>query len=321
MSLISCNAERYRRLGLSCSLILGALACTGTKDAPGSPLHVPESISENAEIQLPAAEAEADAVARAAESRTAKYAWAGMNHVNLSMLAAWKWGLPPSRTNVIGGAADDPDTYESGLESAFNQQWSHAYLYSPFGFWVWGDANETFDDCITGRLAGQAEGPECKDGASAAYYYAAGNQMMGDTYLGYATHYIEDVGQVLHGSDPTLALDMLTEHFAFEDWVNNNWTAGHDFQATVAADYYYYPITDLQRAVRNAAWGASYWNPSSPGRKAWSAFRRSGYPTGAGTGDFELVSSTKQMLIRASRYAVGAIKYTLDTYSQWNAAY
>lgn len=321
MSRIPCNAECYRRLALGCSLMLGALACAGPEDAPGSRLRVPEAASEDAEIQLPAAAVEAETVARAAESRTAKYAWAGMNHVNLSMLAAWKWGLPPSRTNTIGNAADDPDSYESGLDSAFNQQWSHAYLYSPFGFWVWGDANETFDDCITGRLARQLEGPECKDGGSASSYYAAGNQTLGDTYLGYATHYISDVGQVLHASDPTLALDMLIEHFAFEDWVNNNWTAGHNFQATVAADYYYYPITDLQQAVRNAAWGGSYWNSSGPGRKAWNAYRRSGYPTGAGTGEAELVSSTKQMLIRASRYATGAIKYTLDTYAQWNATY
>jgi hypothetical protein len=222
---------------------------------------------------------------------------------------------------VIGSAADDPDVYESGIDSGFNQQWSHAYLYSPLGLWMWGDANENFDDCISGRLAGQAEGPECMDGKSAAYYYASGNQMMGDTYLGYATHYLEDVTQVLHASDPTLAFDMLTKHSAFEDWVKNNWTIGHGFQATVAADNYYYAITDLQQAVRNAAWASSHWNSSSPGRKAWNAYRSSGYPTGSGTGNSELVSSTKQMLIRASRYAAGAIKYTLDTYGQWEARY
>ncbi len=319
MRSITREAERSRRLTLGSLLLFGALACTEAEDPPTGHSRFPQVASEDAEIELPAAEAEAEASAEC--SRLAKRSWAERSHINTSALAAQKWGLAPSRVSVIGYAADDPDTYESGIDSAFNQQWSHAYLYSPLGFWVWGDANENFDDCLTGRLAGQAEGPECMDGASASRYYASLNQMMGDTYLGYATHYIEDVAQVLHGSDPTLALDMLAKHSAYEDWVRNNWTNGHDFQATVAADYYYYPITDLQQAVRDAAWADSYWNSSGPGRKAWSAYRSSGYPTGSGTGNAELVASTKQMLLRASRYATGTIKHTLDTYAQWDTRY
>jgi hypothetical protein len=34
---------------------------------------------------------------------------------------------------------------------------------------------------------------------------------------------------------------MLTKHFAYEDWVKASWTAGHNFQATVAADNSYCP--------------------------------------------------------------------------------
>jgi hypothetical protein len=114
---------------------------------------------------------------------------------------------------------------------------------------------------------------------------------------------------------------MVTNHHGFENWVRNNWTVGHGFQATVVADNYYYPVTELQQAVRNAAWAGSYWNSSSPGRRAWDAYRSSGYPTAAGTGNADLVSSTRQMLIRASRYATGAIKYTLDASDEWDAEY
>jgi hypothetical protein len=289
-------------------------ACAGV-DEPTSVRALPEPIGEQAQIDL------AESPANSSDLGTAKQPWSELTHVSVAGLAAQKWGLASSRVDTIGNAADDPDTYESGIENGFNQQWSHAYLHSALGFWMWGDANENFDDCLTGELAGQLEGPECKDGLSAWYYYWSGNQSLGDTYLGYAVHYIEDVSLVLHASDPTLALDMLTQHFNFENWVKNNWTAGHNFQATVAADNYYYAITNLQQSVRNAAWAGSYWNSSSAGRKAWNAYRSSGYPTGLGTGNAELVTNTKQMLIRASRYATGAIKYALDAYGEWAPEY
>jgi hypothetical protein len=246
-------------------------------------------------------------------------AWSEVTHVNLSALAAKRWGLPTTRVNVISDGADDPDEYEAGFDNGFNQQWSHAYIYSWFGFWIWGDANENFDDCITGTLAGQLEGPECKDGKSASFYYGQGDQRSGDRFLGYATHYVEDVSQVLHASQPDI--DMLTHHFDYEDWVKNNWLDGYQLGLAVAADNYYYPVTDPQGTVRSAAWAASYWNGSSYGRTAWNAYRNAGYPTAPGSGSAELAASTTQLLIRASRYTTGALKYALDRYAQWSSQY
>lgn len=317
MSNAHCSTKiRFIDRSIALSFAVGAtvLACAERNEAPTSrPLPTPAS--EAAEIELLERTAVDSAVA-VAEQR-----WSEATHVNIAALVASRWQLPSNRVDVISDAADAPDTYEAGIDNGFNQQWSHAYLYSALGFWIWGDANENFDDCLTGRLAGQLEGPECKDGLSASYFYARGDQVTGDAYLGYALHYIEDVNLVLHASDPTLAPDMLTNHFKFENWVKNNWDTGHNFSAAVAADNSYYPISDLQQSVRNAAWAVSYWNSSGPGRKAWNAYRSCGYPTGVGTGNADVVAATKQMLIRAGRYAAGAIKYTLDTYAQWTAKY
>jgi hypothetical protein len=296
-------------------LLLASMAC-----GPGAPRRLPEPIAEDAEILLPeGAGAEPSRSARPSEASLSLARLAEETHVNISSISAQKWGLSAGRAGVLGGAADDPDAYESGLANGFNQQWSHCYLYASFGLWIWGDANENFDDCLTGRLAGQIEGPECKDGQSARQWYEAGDQAMGDTFLGYATHYIEDVSMVLHSSFPSA--DMLTQHFAFEEWVKANWLAGYRLADGVEADNYYYPISDLQQAARNAAWASSYWNSSSAGRKAWDAYRASGYPTGAGAGSAELVTNTEIMLIRASRYTLGAIKYALDAYGQWTSLY
>lgn len=241
--------------------------------------------------------------------------------MSIARLAARRWWLTRSREDTIAKAADDPDTYEAGIDNSFNQQWSHAYIYSDLGLWMWGDANENFDDCITGTLSEQPEGPECRDGKSARTCYASGNQRLGDTYLGYALHYIADVSLVLHSSNPVQTPDLGIYHLRSETWVKNNWTDGHRFQATVAADGYYYPITDLQQAVRNAAWSSSFANSSSAGRMAWIGYRDSGYPSAAGQGSASLVYATRLMLIRAARYTAGAIEYTLGAYDQWEDEY
>jgi hypothetical protein len=303
-------------IGLLAAVWVAAGCGAGSEEqgaAGGAAQLLPQEVPEDAEIVLPDVPAEEEPEIPLAHFESA-------THVNISTLAAQKWGLPPSRVAVIGAAADDPDVFEAGLDNAYNQQWSHAYLYTSLGFWIWGDANENFDDCITGALAGQLEGPECKDGRSAAYFYGRGDQRTGDAYLGYATHYVEDVSFVLHASFPN-GTSMLTRHFDFEAWMQANWSAGHNFAATVAADNSYYAVTDLQQTIRNAAWAASYWNTSGAGRKAWSAYVASGYPTAAGTGNAELVAATKTMMIRASRYALGTVKYTLDRYGQWTSAY
>lgn len=162
--------------------------CAGN-DVGSQKQSLPEPMDEQADIPiLKLVDGDADVAVSVAEQP-----WSATTHVNVAAIAAQRWQLPGSRIMAISNAADEPDTCEAGLEHGFKQQWSHAYLYSSLGSSIWGDANENVDDCITGRLAGQVEGPECKDGLSASYYYATGNQPVGDEYLGYAIHYIEDV--------------------------------------------------------------------------------------------------------------------------------
>jgi len=183
-----------------------------------------------------------------------------------------------------------------------------------FGNWCWGDADDDLHDNID-QYSGEIESPEGYCGRSAKYYYELGDQYMGDWYLGYALHYIEDVGLVLHttGEQP---LDMLQHHFDFEAWVHNNLTSGHNFLDSIANDWYYYPVTDLKQAVYDAAYGCCYWT-STLGKEVWDAYKASGYPTATGAGSPELVKWTARMLKRTARYAKGVIKYALDKYNQW----
>lgn len=266
---------------------------------------IPQVISEDAPIILPEETQVIDA--------HAELLWKEATHSSITSDACVYWGLASARKNNMAYAAKMPDTYQSGLDAGFNQQWSHAYLYTSLGFWIWGDADDDFYDNIN-QDGGEMESPEGYNGKSAKYYYQANNQKQGDWYVGYATHYIEDVCLIMHASDPSI--DMLTRHFDFEAWIANNWTTGHKFYNTIASDTYYYAVTDLKAAIRNGAKGASYWT-STLGKTVWDNYKSSGYPTGAGTGNSTLVSNTKTMLIRAARYTRGTIKYALDTYGQW----
>lgn len=244
--------------------------------------------------------------------------WSQLTHKKVVAVAAAKMGLSAARANNMTAASEMPDVYQSGLENGFNQQWSHAFMLTSGGYWYWGDADDDFHDNINQSTA-EIESPEGYNGKSAKYYYQAGNQYMGDWYLGYACHYIEDVCLVLHTTVPLGA--MATKHFAFESWVENNLTAGHRLLDAVSADNYYYVVTDLKTAVNQAAYYTSGYYSSAYGKKAWDAYVASGYPTGAGTGNATLVANTKGMLVDAGRYVKGTIKYTLDKYGQWTNRY
>jgi hypothetical protein len=253
--------------------------------------------------------------------------WSEYTHRSISSIAASQWGLSAGRAANISEASDDPDTYQSGIDNGYNQQWSHAYIYDRWfstSFYLWGDADQDFHDNIAGPQGGEGYG-----GLFAGYFYGS-NQYQGDRYLGYALHFIEDVSITVHSTAPTSTgitvpfstVDMLTHHFDFESWVNNNMNAGYNLLDAVANDYYYYPVTDLAQSLKNAAWAScAYKGTSSMGYAAWKAFRSAGYPTGTGTGGSTLAENVKKMLVSAGRYAKGAVKYTMDAYGQWGSEY
>ena len=290
-------------------LALAALALTGCGKSTlvkiNTP-YVPQAIAEDAPIVLPD-------TSKITIPDAPTLLWKQATHTSITNNAAQYWSLATARKNNMAQAAAMPDTYQSGLDNGFNQQWSHAYLYSSLDMWIWGDSDDDFFDNLN-QDGGELESPEGYNGKSAKYYYDLKNQKTGDWYVGYATHYIEDSCLLLHASDPTAR--MLTDHFNFEAWIANNWTTGHNFYATIAADTYYYVVSDLKEAIRSAAFYSSYWT-SDLGKVVWDNYISSGYPTATGTGNATLVAKTKEMLIRASRYARGTIKYALDTYNQW----
>ncbi len=248
----------------------------------------------------------------------AKASWSEATHKNIAYLVAKNLGLPEARASIIRDASEMPDFYQSGLDNLYNQQWSHNYILQKVLWstvWIWGDADDDFHDNIDG-CSGESESPEGYNGKWAGYYYSRGNKDLGDWYVGYACHFIQDVSLGLHTTIPDQA--MFDNHNNFEEWVKNNWTSGYQFanyaSAVPAASYY--TISSLKPALQSAAKGSCHsFSPNA--KNAWEAYKASGYPTASGAGSPDAVFYTSKMVQEATKWTGGAVKYAMSKYGQW----
>lgn len=241
-----------------------------------------------------------------------------ITHKSMTYICAKKLNLSEERAIIMRDASIMPDFYQAGIENGYNQQWSHAFMLKKTIFgtsWVWGDADDDFHDNLDGD-SGEVESPEGYNGKWAGHYYKKGERDLGDWYVGYACHFMEDIGFVLHTSFPNIA--MLAHHLDFEVWMDNNWNQGYRFiddaSSISPSDYHY--IEKPKQAINQAA-KASNWYYSKYGKKAWEAYQASGYPTKAGTGNQELVDYTRSMIKETTKWTGGTIQYALNKYKQW----
>lgn len=241
--------------------------------------------------------------------------WETLSHINYSYICAKKLGLSEERAKIMRNATEMPDIYQSGIQNGFNQQWSHVYIYNSKIKHIWGDADDDFHDNIAGD-SGEDESPEGYNGKWAGYYYKRGDRSLGDWYLGYACHFIQDVNLVLHSTFPDIM--MAAHHTSYETWVANNWDKGHNFAqyAKTVSVIEYYTITNLKQAIHKAARNSNYYYNENC-KKAWLAYKASNYPTSTGSGSKELITRTSKMVIEATKWTGAAIIYTLDKYNQW----
>ena len=211
-----------------------------------------------------------------------------------------QWGLSDARANYMSPAAHMPDVYDNEGEIPLTQNWRHGYVFAG-GVHIWGNA----DDCCHENIQGQGFNDK-----SAFYYYENGNRWWGDWWLGYASHYLQDVGNPWHTSVDIV--QQLVTHKGYEQWVDANWSSGHNFQDVVNSDIYYYYISNPGATVRSLA----QWSNSN-NTYMLSAYINSGYPTGSGGGNSNLIYGTEYLLKVQARYTKGLIKYTLDAKNAW----
>ncbi|MGI6479525.1 MAG: hypothetical protein ACOX0M_08820 [Salinivirgaceae bacterium] len=226
--------------------------------------------------------------------------WGGTPHSKLMFIAAKYWKLSDSRANRMAAGAPMPDQHDNEGTIPGTQQWRHGYIYL-YGYYTGiGVADAMCANNINGSGYNKRS----------AFYYYPSNKWMGDWYLGYAAHYLQDVANPWHTS--ANIYQQLATHNGYENWVSANWDSGHNFESVVNADKYYYSVTNPAAAVRYLALWSNYRNTT-----IYDAYVASGKPTGLNGGNDALIEGTKELLIAACRYSKGLIKHTLDAENAW----
>lgn len=121
------------------------------------------------------------------------------------------------------------------------------------------------------------------------------------TNLGYASHFMSDVGNPMHTGKELDTLPLKWVHDNYESYVVGNWTRGYKYRDVVTSDKNYYSITDPYQATINLAkkshpylntlWNKVYYHPSTFGA------------------DKTVISITKTCLIHTKWYDEGLVKY------------
>lgn len=204
--------------------------------------------------------------------------WYGNTHKNIMLISCTKMGVSSTYANYASSYADDPDTW------ANSQIWqSYSHYYDPV-IQV-GDAAENCDDFAVYAKTNFNNG---------AYYTAYEN-------LGYASHYMCDLGNPMHTGYATLQASHQSVHSSYESYVLNNWTTGHKFQDVIQNCNTHYTVTDPEESAKNLAiatrveldtiYNAVYYHPSTFGS------------------DPNVIDLTKRVLEKTAKYDKGLVKY------------
>jgi hypothetical protein len=159
--------------------------------------------------------------------------WHGGQHSDIIYLSVKKWGYSDALANEASVAADDPDTWPSivppsGYEefddfiNTVCHSWDH--YYNPTLGTGWAPLR-------CGEFSGSA-----KDKID-QYDWEGG---MRD--LGWSSHFMTDVGNPLHTGNEVEQAAFPWVHFAYEDYVGNNWMAGYQFKNVVANNWEYHAV-------------------------------------------------------------------------------
>jgi len=171
--------------------------------------------------------------------------WNVDTHQSIIYISCKKWGESDYYCGVAREHADDPDNWTQVPPPPGYPDWlwnfimqvvhSRTHYYNP--------------DRGTGSAPSETKyyADIAKDKYSSGYKYSAFQN------LGYASHFMTDVGNPLHTGKELGQLISPLIHNAYENYVSNNWETGYNFKSIVDNNWYYYPINDPEQAAKSLA--------------------------------------------------------------------
>jgi len=167
------------------------------------------------------------------QANTVTPKWSGSpSHARISYWAAYKESFPNPGT--VSDTADDPDTWYDSTPEPFRTVFhSLNHYYSPAGI---GGAPLNTQDYV-----GFAED-----------YYDSGSYSQAATNLGYASHFLEDVGNPMHTGMEWEQYNNRWVHDNYEIYVATRWDSSN-FEYVVSNNNNYYWYTDWAQGTRDLA--------------------------------------------------------------------
>lgn len=204
--------------------------------------------------------------------------WTQTPHRNMTRIAVKKCGITDYYANIAANAAPVPDT------------WPYPQ--------IWQSYNHYYDPVADNGLAAV----NCDNRAGiAAAYYDGGQLSAAYTELGYASHYLIDVGNPLHtGMVVNQTLNQWV-HYDYEDYVNANWNSGYKFESIVSNNNYYYSVSDPETSAQNLAgysngYLSSLWMQIYYNEDTWES-------------SSTVKTITQNVILKSAKYNIGLVKY------------
>lgn len=171
--------------------------------------------------------------------------WSPATHRDMAFRSCKRMGYNDSNAGIARDYADDPDYWTANVPNWLSQgfknfisqvvhSWEHYHNPGLIGY---GDA-----PAYASNYLNQARTSYRSGGYTTAY-----------RDLGYAIHFVSDVGQPLHtGAELSQALNQWV-HFDYESYVASNWTSGKNFASIYDSSGFYYAIQDPGQGTKDLA--------------------------------------------------------------------
>jgi hypothetical protein len=218
--------------------------------------------------------------------------WNVDTHQSIIYISCKKWGV----SDYYAGVAiehDDPD------------YWTQVLPPPGYPEWFWNFIFHSWTHYYNPNWSTGSAPSECKSYADAARNgYLGGYWFSVYENLGYASHFMTNVGNPLHSGAELKQWVFKWVHYAYEDYVTSNWNSGYNFKSVIENNWYCCPIGDVERATKDLV-GYShqyletlFWNIySNP--DTWQSNQT-------------VKSITENCLLETARYTLGLVKYVIS---------
>ena len=209
-------------------------------------------LSEKDEEMLKKIAQAVDEYFRANYNDRAGILWNGGTHQSIIYYSCVKYG-ELNYCQIASEHADDPDYWTQVPPPPGYPDWMWNFVMQVV--WSWTHYyNPSYclpnGICVpTGSAPSEAKyyADRSKD------YYLRGYKHLAYENLGYASHFMTDVGNPLHTGAELRQATFKWVHYAYESYVTDNWDSGYRFASIVDYTWDYYPISNPEQATKELA--------------------------------------------------------------------